>query len=110
MSNKVKVTFVLPANLQQDLKKQLVQEGYHLKGKSQWITEAIEQLFSMNSYVDLVKLNDEMKGFTKVESIVVARTFKKQLEEAVIQVRLKYPSLEGVQSRILRTAIVQRLL
>ncbi len=51
-----------------------------------------------------------MKGFEKLESIVLGSTIKPKLDEAIINVRRKYPSIEGVQSRIVRTAIVQRLL
>lgn len=109
-SNKVKVSFVIPEMLQKDLKEQMVKEGYDLKGKSRWVTEAIENLLSLQTFADLVKNNDEMNGFEKLESIVIARPLKRQLDDAVIEIRKKYPAIEGVQSRILRTAIVIRLL
>lgn len=110
MSNKVKITFVLPENLQKELKERVIKDGYDSKGKSRWVSESIEKLLNLNSYPDLIKLNDEMKGFEKLESVVIVKELKKQLEEAVIHIRRKYPTIEGVQSRILRTAIVQRLL
>jgi hypothetical protein len=110
MADKVKITFVLPETLQKDLKEHVVKDGYDLKGKSRWVTEAIASLLAVKSFPDYVKLNDEMQGFGKLESVVVARTLKKQLEDAVIHIRKQYPAIEGVQSRIVRTAIVQRLL
>jgi hypothetical protein len=110
MSIKVKISFVVPEALQRDLKEQIVKDAYDLRGKSRWVAEAIEKLLTMHTYVDLVKLNDEMKGFEKMESVVITRDLKNKLDNAIIQVRTKYPSIEGVQSRILRTAIVQRLL
>jgi len=81
-----------------------------MKGKSRWISEAIERLLTTESFPDLVKINDVMRGFEKLESIVIDRELKSKLEGAVIETRMKYPGIEGVQSRIVRTAIVQRLL
>jgi hypothetical protein len=108
---KVKISFVLPQGMQQELKETMVREGYDLKGKSRWVSEAIGDLLTLQTYADLVKINDEMSGFEKkMESVVIARDLKQQLDDAVIQVRKKYPAIEGVQSRILRTAIMQRLL
>lgn len=110
MIKKVKLSFFLPEMLCRDIKAQMIKEGYDLKGKSRWIAEAVNHLFSMQEYIDLVKINDEMKGFEKLESVTIERALKQQLDEAVVSVRMKYPTIEGVQSRILRTAIMQRLI
>lgn len=110
MSKKVKICFVIPENLQKDLKEKIVMDGYSLKGKSQWVSEAVERLLNIDSYVDLVKVNDEMHGFERFESVLVDRTLKMKLDESVINIRRKYPEIDGVQSRIMRTAILQRLL
>lgn len=110
MSDKVKITFVLPTMLQSEFKERMIKDKYHMKSKSRWVSEAINELLTTQSYPDLVKLSDEMKGFEKLESVVISHDLKKQLDEAVINIRKKYPALEGVQSRIVRTALVQRLL
>lgn len=110
MIEKIKITFVLPESLQKELKERVLKDGYDIKGKSRWVSESIEKLLKMNNYPDLVKMNDEMKGFEKLESVVVLKQLKIQLDDAIIQIRKSYPAIEGVQSRILRTAIVQRLL
>ncbi|MEO8402624.1 MAG: hypothetical protein ABI597_12700 [Gammaproteobacteria bacterium] len=110
MEKKVKITFVLPLALQQDLKESVVKNGYSLKDKSRWVAEAIENLLSITNFENLVKLNDQMSGFEKPESVVVDRALKSRISDAVLTIRKQYPDLEGVQSRILRTAIVQRLL
>lgn len=110
MSSKVKITFVLPEALQRDLKEKMIKDGYDLKGKSRWVSEAIEMLFDMSNFTHLVKLNDEMSGFERMESVVIDRALKTKITEATLSVRQDYPVLEGVQSRILRTAIVQRLI
>lgn len=110
MSNKVKISFVLPEGLRRDLRERLILDGYSLKAKSQWVSEAVETLLSQASYVDLVKVNDVMQGFETLESILVEKKLKTQLDESVISIRRKYPEIDGVQSRIMRTAILQRLL
>lgn len=110
MSKKVKISFVIPETLQKDLKERIVLDGYSLKGKSQWVAEAVEQLLKINSYIDLVKVNDVMRGFEKFESILIDYKLKAQLDESVISIRKKYPEIDGVQSRIMRTAILQRIM
>ena len=110
MTDKVKISFVLPQGLQKDLKERIVQDGYSLKGKSQWVSEAIEHLLNKESYIDLVKVNDVMQGFEKLESVLVEKNLKSKLEASVINIRRKYPEIDGVQSRIMRTVILQRLL
>jgi hypothetical protein len=110
MTSKVKISFVLPLGLQKEFKERILKDGYDLKGKSRWVSESIEKLLNMKNYPDLVKINDEMKGFEKLESVVVLKDLKMQLDAAIVTVRKFYPAIEGVQSRILRTAIVQRLL
>lgn len=107
---KIKITFVLPMTLQQELKETIIRDGYDLKSKSRWVSEAIKTIIENTNLPDLVKINDEMKGFEKLESVVISKELKTQLNEAIINVRKVYPGIEGVQSRILRTAIVQRLL
>jgi len=110
MPKKVKVSFVLPEKLQKELNERIVLDGYNLKSKSKWVAEAIEQLFNLKNFIDLVKVNDTMVGFQKFESILIDIKLKTQLEESIIEIRRKYPEIEGVQSRIMRTAILQRLL
>lgn len=107
---KVKISFVLPKALNQDMTERMVQDGYDLKGKSRWVSEAIESLLGMQTFPELVKLNDEMSGFEKLASVSIPRELKNRMDQAVLKVRQSYLTLEGIQSRILRTAIVQRLL
>jgi O-methyltransferase involved in polyketide biosynthesis len=107
---KSKIAFVLPDVLQQEFREQIAKDGYDMRGKSRWVAEGIEHLLGMRNYPELVRLSTEMKGFGKMESVVVSKDLKKEVDLAVIEIRKIYPSLEGVQSGIVRTAIVQRLL
>ena len=110
MDNKIKVTFVVPDILQKECREQIIKEGYDMRGKSRWIAEGIEYLLKMRNFPELVNLSNEMKDFKKLESIVITKQLKKFLDDAVLHVRKFYPTLEGVQSSIMRTAMVQRLI
>jgi len=110
MDGTIKISFVLPSTLQHDLKKSIVDAGYSLKQKSRWISEAIQSLLEIKTLPELIKINDVMSGFEKFESAIIDKTLKTQIDAAVVAVRKVYPQLEGVQSKIVRTAIVQRII
>lgn len=110
MNLKSKITFVLPDPLQREFREQIAKDGYDMRGKSRWIAEGIEHLLTMRNYPELVHLSNGMKGFEKAESVVISKDLKKFIDNAVIHIRMEYPSIEGVLSCIVRTAILQRLL
>lgn len=110
MSKKIRISFFVPESLKRDINEQMIKDGYDLKGKSRWIEEAIKRLFSIENYPELVKLDEEMTGFEKLDSVSVTKDIKSLLDDSILNIRSQYPTIEGVQSRILRTAIVQRLL
>lgn len=110
MDKKVKITFVVPELLQNELRRQVIHDGYGMRGKSKWVTEAVQQLLDHADYVSLSYLSDEMNGFDKTETITVDEELKNKLEKAILETRKHYPMLEGVQSRLLRTSIMQRIL
>lgn len=111
MSNtKTKITFVMPDPLQQEFRERVVKDGYDLRGKSRWVAESVERLLTMGNYPELVHLSNQMKGFEKLESVLIPKELKGIMDQAIVSVRQIYPMLEGVQSSLLRTAIIQRLL
>ncbi len=110
MAKKIKITFTIPKDLQVELREQVIQEGYGFRGKSKWVSEAIQELIGLSNFPELVSYNEHMKGFDKVETIVIEYSLKIKLEEALLKIRAIYPSLEGIQSRIIRTAVLQRLI
>lgn len=110
MIKKTKFTFVVPGQLQKELRQQVISDNYGLRGKSKWISEAIQNFLKIDHYYDMVNLGNELHGFEKTESIMLDHDTKMLLNEAILVVRTKYPLLEGVQSRIIRTSVLQRLL
>jgi hypothetical protein len=110
MGGKYKITFVVPERLKLDLHQQIISDSYGLRGKSKWVSESIHSLLRLENFKDLVQCGDELHGFEKVETIVVPIEIKRELDTAVVALRREYPLLEGVQSRIIRTSILQRLI
>lgn len=100
----------MPSALHLELRERVLRDGYGLRGKSKWVSEAIESVLLLKNFPTLVQYSEEMHGFEKVETVVISSELKKQIDQAVLEVRKHFPSAEGVQSAIVRTAIMQRLL
>lgn len=109
-NKKVRLNYFLPQAVLTEIKERMIGQGYDLKGKSRWISEAVQSLLTFENYSELVHLSDQMQGFQKLDSVSVDKTLKSELDNAVIEIRKQFPAIEGVQSRILRTAILQRLI
>ncbi len=107
---KVRLSYCIPEGVLIDIRERMVSEGYDLKGKSKWISEAVNELLATDNFSELVNINDQMQNFGKLDSISIDQELKTKLDNAIIEIRRNFPSIEGVQSKILRTAIVQRLL
>jgi hypothetical protein len=110
MPTKVKVTLVVPEQLQNEMKYLVIAEKYGMRGKSKWVSEAIEAFLQLEEFPELVSLADEMKGLEKSESIMIDIRLKKSIDAAALAIRKAYPLLEGVQSRIIRASILQRII
>ena len=54
MKSNSRTTVRLPKGVRQEMLKRIVQEGYGLRGKSKWITEAIDSLLALPNFVDYV--------------------------------------------------------
>lgn len=106
----VSTSFKLPTNLNQRLNEKVVADGYGMRGKSRWVKEAIMDLFKIEDYQELVSLSEEVKQLSDPATIRIPRSLMILIEKAIISVRKKYPVLEGVKSKLIRTAIIQRLI
>lgn len=110
ITKKVRLSYFISDPILSEIKTDMNLRHYDLKSKSKWIAEAIEAFFTLKNFVELVMINDQMHGFEKLDAISIDRELKSRLDLAVIEVRQQYPALEGVQSKIVRAAIIQRLL
>lgn len=110
MSLKIKTTVRLPRTTRQEMMQAIIADGYGMRGKSRWVSEAIDQLLSIDNYHELVDIGDEIGELEEVESIYLTAMLKESLDQALLVIRKHYPMMEGVQSCIIRTSILQRLL
>lgn len=108
--SRAKLTFLLPDKLQQEFRNQVTREGYGFRGKSRWVEEAVNRLLDMSNYSMLVNISSNLQHLANSETITVDSATKRRIEEAALTIRHEYPLLEGVQSAIIRTAMLQRLI
>lgn len=110
MVTKVKISFALPERMHRDMLEKIIAEGYSLREKSLWVAEAIDKLLINDNFTSFVAINDDLDGLDKIETINIPKELKDRISEAVIKVRQNDLSLEGIQSRIIRASILQRML
>lgn len=110
MNKKIMTSIKLQKKLHYQLQQQVICGGYGMRGKSRWITEAIEHFLDLPDYPTLVDIAGEMGQLTDIVSIRVTDRLVQRMEDAVISVRRVYPGMEGVRSNLVRASIMQRLI
>ena len=63
----------------------------------------------LKDYHTLVEMAELLDDLYKTENFYITPDLEDKLEAAIIEVRRKYPALEGVKSLIVRASIVRRL-
>ena len=99
----------MSSNAVKEIHTKMLVEGYSLREKSKWISEAIEDFLTLKEYQSLVEMAELVNDFTKNETIYITSDIEDKLDEAIIKVRTQYPTLEGVKSLIVRASIIRRL-
>lgn len=110
MTKKVMTSIKLQSKLHRQLQRQIIEDGYGMRGKSKWIIESIESFLKLSGYPTLVDIADDMDQLSDMVSIRVPEDLMFRIEKAVFQVRKEYPTIEGVKSNLIRASIIQRLL
>lgn len=100
----------LQKKLHKKLQQQIIEDGYGMRGKSKWIIESIDSLLQLADYPTLVDIAVDMDHLSDMVSIRVPEDVMLRIEQAVVQVRKQYPTIEGVKSNLIRASIIQRLL
>ncbi|HZW61133.1 MAG TPA: hypothetical protein VFF04_02820 [Candidatus Babeliales bacterium] len=106
---KKRLSVILPENAVKEIHVRMLEEGYSLREKSKWISEAIEDFLQLKEYQTLVEMAELVDDLVKQEIIYITSEIEEKMEEAIIKVRKEYPTLEGVKSLIVRASIVRRL-
>ncbi len=108
---KITINFKLSNVLFDEMVRVIAKDNYGMRGKSKWITEAIERLLQLENYIEFVQKETAIiPKLKKAQAITVLPEIDKKLSKAVVEIRNKWPAMEGVRSRVIRTAIMQRLL
>lgn len=107
---KIMTSIKLQKQLHMQLQKQVIEDGYGMRGKSKWIIEAIESFLQLDDYPTLVDIAEDMDQLTDVVCIRLPEEIVLRIEQSVIHIRKQYPSIEGVKSNLIRASIMQRLL
>lgn len=110
MDKKIKITARFTTELKKLMLQAVISDGYGLRGKSKWVSEAIENFVKMD-YINLVDIGSEMSAgeLKETESFYLSPVIIDILEEITIKARLAHPKIEGVKSIIIRSSIFQRL-
>ncbi len=107
-----KITVRFSKRLKSEMQTALIKSGYGLHGKSRWLKEAITVFLLKPNFVDYVEhgININQAELSEVEAFYFDLDTIQLVKDAFIQVRVKYPLFEGVQSSFLRAAVVWSLM
>ena len=107
---KKRISVILSNNVVKEIHAKMLEDGYSLREKSKWISEAIDDFLKLKEYQSLVEMADLVNDFTKNETIYITPEIEEKLDEAILKVRTQYPIIEGVKSLIVRASIIRRLI
>jgi len=102
-------SLAVPKPLTVELNKKLLDEGYGQRERSRWICEAIETLIETPAYEELVAEDYIRRGHNTSMNVTLSNDTYRRLTQAVIYVE-KNTGLSDVTTKLIRTAIMQRLL
>lgn len=106
---KRRISVILSENAIREVRERMLSDGYSLREKSKWVSEAIDSFLDLKEYHSLVKLAELVDDFSRKEVIYISNELDSKIDQAIVDVRKEYPNLEGVKSLIIRASIVRRL-
>jgi hypothetical protein len=107
-----KLTVRFSKRLKAEMLNALIKSGYGLRGKSKWIAESIHLLLKQNNFIELAEqgIDINQAELIEVEAFYLDIETIHLIKKALIEIRVKYPLFEGVQSAIVRAAVIYRLM
>jgi hypothetical protein len=110
MTTKMMTSIKLQKPIHYKMLQRIISDGYGMRGKSQWIVEAVESFLQLADFPTLTDIADDMSQLSETISIRLPESLVCKIDQAVIAVRRHYPSMEGVKSNLIRASIMQRLI
>src|SRR5687768_10312340 len=107
-----KLTVRFPKRLKTEMQAALIQSGYGLHGKSRWLRETLVSFLKQPNFIDYVEHGIDLNqaDLTEVEAFYLDTEVIQMMKDAFIQVRVKHPLFEGVQSALIRASVVYQLM
>ncbi len=107
-----KVTVRFPKRLKSEMQSSFIKSGYGLHGKSRWLKESIAIFLKQRNFVDYVEhgIDINQAELSEVEAFYLDLETIQAMKAAFVQIRVKYPLFEGVQSALIRASVVYRLM
>jgi hypothetical protein len=107
-----KITVRFPKRLKIEMQTTLIQSGYGLHGKSRWLKEAIIVFLKLKDFIDYVDqgIGINQAELTEVEAFYLDMEIIQLLKDAYVQIRVQNPLFEGIQSALIRAAVVYKLM
>ena|SRR3990167_10092713 len=106
-------SFKIPSSLEMEMNKKLVADGYGLRGRSKWICDAICKFLMCRDkdfVLECIELSEELGNLNKSISFRPSQIVDDLLDQWIVNVRMKMPTIEGLKSKMIRTAIIHNLL
>lgn len=107
-----KITVRFPKRLKAEMQAALIKSGYGLHGKSRWLKEAVTLFLQQPDFVDYVEhgIDINQAELSEVEAFYLDTDTIQMLRQAFLNIRVKFPLFEGVQSSLIRAAVVYSLM
>jgi hypothetical protein len=107
-----KITVRFPKRLKAEMQVALIKSGYGLHGKSRWLKETIINFLRQPDFVDYVEqgIDINQAQLSEVEAFYLDLDTITMVKNAFVKVRIKYPLFEGVQSALIRAAVIYNLM
>ncbi|MBX3710243.1 MAG: hypothetical protein KF702_10960 [Gammaproteobacteria bacterium] len=107
-----KVTVRFSKRLKSEMLNALIKSGYGLRSKSKWLVEAIQLFLKQPNFVELSEqgIDINQAELTEVEAFYLDSNTIENVKKASIDIRKQHPLFEGVQSALIRSAVIYRLM
>lgn len=109
-ARKTKIALRVPAALSDEVAGAMTRDGYSRKRKSLWVEEALFSVESHDPDLRQSLVGDRAQGRnTRQMIIALGPEAHDLLKDLIIRLRLQVPTIEGVQSLVLRCAMRFRI-
>ena len=110
VARKTKIALRIPPPLGEEVAQAMAREGYSRKRQSLWIEEALTLLAHHDPDMSQSLVGDRTQGPNHRQMIVtLSADALETLKDLIIRLRLQVPTIEGVQSLVLRCAMRFRI-